>query len=132
MLSPESVAPTPMTVGKLPGVPADPELGPEFPLAKTGMMPKDLQVMTASQKVRAVLSEEPQEFETTLTLTPESATRLANQSKHASIQDSSPDPHESNPFAATNMALYATPMSSLKGPGPSPPTIVPMVWVPWP
>ena len=36
----------------------------------------------------------------------------------------------SQPFAAIQRAPGATPMSGVNGPGPSPPTIVPIVWVP--
>ena len=38
----------------------------------------------------------------------------------------------SQPLAAIHWRPGATPMSGVNGPGPSPPTIVPIVWVPWP
>ena len=40
-------------------------------------------------------------------------------------------PKSSQPLAAIHWAPGATPVSGVKGPGPSPPTIVPIVCVPW-
>src|SRR6478752_4957090 len=45
---------------------------------------------------------------------------------------SSGQPSGSQPLAAIQRAPGATPTSGVNGPGPSPPTIVPIVWVPWP
>ncbi len=41
-------------------------------------------------------------------------------------------PKSSHPLAVIHSAPGATPVSGVKGPGPSPPAIVPIVWVPWP
>ena len=48
--------------------------------------------------------------------------------------DSSDDSEQSTtsqPLAAIHLAPGATPMSGVKGPGPSPPRMVPIVCVPW-
>ncbi len=44
--------------------------------------------------------------------------------------DSLVQPKSSQPLAVIHSAPGATPVSGVNGPGPSPPAIVPIVWVP--
>ena len=65
-----SVAPTPITVGKLPGVFAEPCAGPPPPIGKTGIIPAFFQFKQSCQNSSEVVAVEPHEFDPATIFTP--------------------------------------------------------------
>jgi hypothetical protein len=110
---------------------AEPQLDPALPLAKAGKMPAATQDFTASRNSGSPTGP-PQELLTTwarssgLGFCPDRSVGAASHSNElisaSTVQQ---------PLAAIQRAWGATPI--WLGPGlPSSPTMVPMVWVPWP